>query len=232
MAINAHTGSRYADALQDLRQAVLEMGGLSEEGLATALEALHEGDESLAERSRTIDVEINRLEREIGEQCIRLLALHQPVASDLRFVTMAMRLATDLERVGDLAKNVARRAGQLSRREHVVPVSTLPAMGRRVRQMMASALDAFVERDVDLAWDVLRRDDEVDGMHWALLAELERAMMQSPELVPAALRLLFIVKDLERVADHATNIAEGVIFLVHGRDVRHRRNEGSGPGGA
>lgn len=231
MAISVHSGSRYRDGMLDLRQSVLEMGGLAEEALATALEALHFADESLAESSRMLDGEIDRLEKQVGEACVRMLALHQPAASDLRFVTMALRIATDLERVGDLATNVARRAQLLSRVERTASVPELPVMGQRVRQMVASALDAFVERDVDLAWDVLRRDDEVDRLHWELLGLLEQTMQRDSELVPSALKLLFIVKDLERVADHATSIAEGVIFLVHGRDVRHSgRASGDGAG--
>lgn len=229
MAINVQGVSRFRDQMQDLRQAILEMGGLAEEALGLAVEALQSADEALAERGRLLDREIDRLEVLIGERSLRILALHQPAASDLRFVTMAMRLATDLERVGDLASNVCRRVQTLSQRDSITSMPELRSMSLQVRSMVVSALDAFVERDVDLAWEVLRRDDAVDATYQRILDDLERVMRTRAEFVAAGLQLVFVVKDLERAADHATSIAEGVIFLVHGRDIRHAGSSGQEP---
>lgn len=220
MALNAQSGSRFRNEMVDLRQSVLEMGGLAEEALSAAIDALLEGDRLQAERGRDLDEEIDRLERVIDERCLKILALHQPAASELRFVTMAMRLATDLERVGGLARNLAKRAAALSVDEAPTSYAEIPKLTGRVRQMMSSALDAFVDRDVDLAWDVLRRDDEVDAMHRDIQGELQRLMEQERIAISQGLVLLFVVKDLERIADHATSIAEGVIFMVRGRDAR------------
>lgn len=209
----------------DLRQALLEMGGLAEEALCVAVEALLDGEQMGAQRSSELDAEINRLEKAVDERCHKVLALHQPAASDLRFVTQALKFSTDLERVGDLASNVSRYALRLAAEEEPTTVAEMSDLASKVRQMLSSALDAFVDRDVDLAWEVLRRDDEVDALHWQMRAQLQTGMEQGRVPVARGLTLASIIKDLERIGDHATNIAEGVIFLVRGQDVRHAEDD-------
>jgi phosphate transport system protein len=217
MVLSAPTHSRYRQDLVDLQQLLLEMGGLAEELLGAATEALIQRDRDALEPTEELERQINELDREIYERCLKILALHQPAASELRFVTMAMKIIRDIERIGDLASNVAKRSRVLLEgREFQIPAD-LPRMSRAVRQMITQALDAFVERSVEQATAVLQADDEVDALNWKLFARLEADLQTSPELVGRGLKLVLIVKDLERAADHATNIARGVIFLVHGR---------------
>lgn len=218
MALSATTPSRYRRELIEIRQLLLEMGGLAEEGLGTAVDALLEREDVPRERADAMEDEINRLEHRIDEQCLMVLALHQPVASELRFVAMAMKITTDLERIGDLAKNLARRSQHLLAHEEFALPGEIPRMSRAVREMIAGALDAFVERDVERAEAVIERDDEVDDLHWQLYRRLSAEMESGATPVPVGLRLVNVVKDLERAADHATNIAEGVVYLVRGRE--------------
>jgi phosphate transport system protein len=200
---------------------LLEMGGLSEESLATALDALLQRDMALVARVRSLELEINELEKTIDSRCLRILAVHRPSASDLRFVTMVMKIASAVERIGDLSSSVGKRAEELVPDGEFPIPSEVQHMGAAVRAMTAEALDAFVSRDATKAWNVLERDDEVDGLHHRLQQKLEGVMQRDPELVRSAMRMGRVVRDLERAADHAVNIAVAVIFMVDGRDVRH-----------
>lgn len=221
MVLAVQTGSRYRQDMTELRQLLLEMGGLSEESLSTALDALLQRDMALVARVRVLEVEINQFEKTIDERCLKILALHRPTGSDLRFVTMVMKIASAVERIGDLSSSVSKRAEELVPDGEFPIPSELQNMGASVRAMTAEALDAFVSRDAQKAWNVLERDDEVDGLHHRLQQRLEGVMQRDPELVRSAMRMGRVVRDLERAADHAVNIAVAVIFMVDGRDVRH-----------
>jgi len=221
VVLSVTTSAPYSQELVDLRQLLLEMGGLAEECLAASISALVDRDAGEVRRSAELETEINRFEKEIDERCIKILALHQPAASELRFVAMAMKIANDLERIGDLATNVAHRAESLMADvESVVPTEFV-RMSRAVRAMITAALDAFVERSVDRARVVLQQDDEVDELHWQLYGRYEAMMRRDPNYVRRGIKMIHVIRDLERAADHATNIAEGVIYMVNGRDIRH-----------
>jgi phosphate transport system protein len=222
MVLSANTASSgYRQELVDLRQLLLEMGGVTEECLATSIEALLAPEQPLIERCKQLERETNALEKSIDERCMRILAVHQPAASELRFVAMAMKIVTDLERIADLSSNIAGRARHLLGRDGFLLPPELVRMSRAVRDMIALALDAFVERSVDRANEVLQRDDEVDRLQKEAFERIGRQMEASPEAVADGIRMIHCARDLERAGDHATNIAEGVIFMIRGRDVRH-----------
>lgn len=213
--------TRYEQEMQALRQSILHMGGVVEEMLGTVVEALANHDAEMARRVISMDHKVDALEKEIDELCLRLLALHHPVASDLRFVTMSMKLVTDLERMGDLVGNIAERIIDLTPSARLGPRVDLPRMARLAKEMIHRALDAFVSRDVVLAKDVMESDSEVDDLHWSIHRHLIEVMSRDRATVTRGVQLLLITKYLERLGDHATNISEEVIFLVEGRDVRH-----------
>jgi phosphate transport system protein len=216
-----HTDKAYEAELNELRSMLLTLGGLVEDAIARAVRALTERDTSIAKAVIEDDRKVNRLEVEIDELCLRLLALRQPAASDLRFITLALKVVTDLERVGDLAVNVAERAADLNAQPQLKPYIDLPRMSGAAQAMLKDALDSFVAGDTAKARDVLRRDSEVDELYHQLFRELLGFMIQDPSTIERATAILFITKHLERIADHATNLAEMVIFYVEGRDVRH-----------
>jgi phosphate transport system protein len=216
-----HTDKAYEEELAQLRAHVLEMGGLVEEQIAHAIRALIERDEQLARETIERDHTVNRLDVEIDELCIRLLALRQPAARDLRLITTALKITTDLERIGDLASHTAERALELSQELPVKPYIDLPRMAELARDMLHRSLDAFVREDAELALAVCNSDDSLDKLHAQLFRELLSFMVEDPATISRAMRLLFVSKNLERIGDHATNIAEMVIFMVRGRSIRH-----------
>jgi phosphate transport system protein len=197
------------------------MGGLVEDQIAQAVRALIERDRALAGTTVDRDHTVNRLDVEIDDLCIKLLALRQPAARDLRLITTALKITTDLERIGDLAVTVAERALELADEEPMKPYIDIPRMAELVRDMLHRSLDAFVREDSALALEVCNADDAIDGLHAQLFRELLGFMVEDPRKISSAMRLLFVSKALERVADHATNIAEMVIFMVKGRSIRH-----------
>lgn len=215
-----HTDRRYEEDLVRLRQSVLEMGGLVERQIQDAVTALARGDEALAEATIERDHEVNRYDVEIDEQCVHILALHQPAARDLRFITTSLKITTDLERVGDMAVNISERAIELAEKPGSLQVD-LPRMADTVRKMLRECLDAFVHEDADLALAVCREDDEIDVLHREMFSYLLGRMTSDPGLVVPGTAQLFVSKYLERIADHATNIAEMVIFMVKGKSIRH-----------
>lgn len=221
MATRAHIDRHYDEELQELRHHLLEMGGLVEKQIADAIHALVERDDEFArliiERDRTV----NRMEVQIDDICLRLLALHQPTARDLRLITTALKINTDLERAGDMAENICERVLELCREPQLKPLIDLPRMAAIAQGMLRQALDAFVREDAELALQVCHQDDEVDQLTDQLLRELLTFMLEDPHTISRALRLIFISKYLERLADHATNIAEMVIFMVKGKSIRH-----------
>jgi phosphate transport system protein len=215
-----HTDRRYEEDLVRLRQSILEMGGLVERQIHDAITALARFDRHLAEVTIERDHEVNRYDVDIDEQSLHMLALHQPAARDLRFITTSLKITTDLERIGDMAVNISERAIELAERPSALQVD-LPRMADTVRRMLRECLDAFVREDADLALAVCREDDEIDVLHREMFSYLLGRMTADPQMVVPATAQLFVSKYLERIADHATNIAEMVIFMVKGKSIRH-----------
>ena len=204
-----------------LKQTLLAMGGLVEDQIRRVMRALVERDDEQAKDVIARDREVNAYENEIDEKCVELLALHQPAAGDLRFLTTAMKIVTDLERIGDQAVNIAQRALELNREPQLKPYIDLPRMAEKAQAMVKESLDAFVARDTVLARRVRAEDEAVDALNHQIFRELLTFTMSDPTTIPRAIRLILIARFLERVADHATNIAEMVIYLVESRMVRH-----------
>ena len=197
------------------------MGGLVESQIAEAIEALIDRDTARARATIARDVEVNRMDVENDEAAIRLLALHQPAAGDLRFIAMALKITTDLERIGDSAVNICERVVELNEEPLVKPYIDLPRMASIAQSMVKDSVDAFMRDDPDLAEEVIDRDDEVDGLNYQIYRELLSYMAEDPTTIARSTRILFVSKILERVADHATNIAEMVVYMVKGRTIRH-----------
>ncbi len=217
-----HTDREYESELATLRERVLLMGAAVEQTIGAALEAFERRDVALAQRAIENDDQIDQLEVEIDRLCLRILALRQPVASDLRFITMSLKVVTDLERSGDLAVNVSERVVELGSFSAMPAHDIICRMGSLAQGMLRDALDAFVNGDALKAQEVTERDNSVNALYEQLFPELGAIMRSNPENVDAASRLQSIGKYVERLADHATNIAELVVFMVRGQDVRHR----------
>jgi len=213
--------SIFDDELQQLKGKLLKMGSLVENAIKTSIQALLDRDNALAQRIIENDHLINTLDVEIDEESIRLIALRQPKAGDLRFITTAMKITTDIERMGDLAVDIAERAIELNEEPILKPYIDIPRMAEIARGMARDSLDALVRGDTRLAMDVIKRDDEVDQLNLQVFNELLFFMIQDPHTVSRATRITYISKYLERIADHATNIAEMVIYLVEGKIIRH-----------
>lgn len=213
----------FAEELEELNQALLEMGGLVESSIHTSVQALVEHDDRMAHRVVEDETLINRMELDIDARVTRLLALNQPVAGDLRLLVMCLKINTDLERMGDLAVNVAQRAISLNKLKAPLgqPLREMPRMASMVEDMLHRTLDAYVRRDAEQAIAILPADDDVDRLRDGVYNELIATMRRDPNLVEAAIHLMFVARSLERIADHTTNIAEDVIYLVRGVDVRH-----------
>jgi len=216
-----HTNRQYEEELRGLRAGLLKMGGLVERQIDEAIDALVNRNTGQARATVERDVEVNRMDTEMDERCIRLLALHQPAASDLRFITTGLKITTDLERIGDNAVNICERALELNEVPQLKPYVDLPRMAEIAQSMVKDSIDAFMRGDVDLAQRVIERDDEVDLLNYQIYRELLSYMAEDPHTIGAATRLLFVSKYLERIADHGTNIAEMVMFMVNGKVVRH-----------
>jgi phosphate transport system protein len=211
----------FHEELEALKQTLLAMGGLVEDQIRHVMQALVDRDDALAAEVIERDRQVNAYDVEVDAQCVELLALHQPAAGDLRFITTAMKIVTDLERIGDQAVNIGQRVIELNREPQLKPYIDLPRMAERAQAMVKESLDAFVARDTELARRVRAEDDEVDALKEQIFRELLTFMMEDPRSIPRAIRLILISRCMERVADHATNIAEMVIYLVEGKMVRH-----------
>ena len=211
----------FHEELEGVKQTLLAMGGLVEDQIRRAMKALLERDDALAQEVIDRDRQVNTYDVEIDEQCVSLLALHQPAAGDLRFITTAMKIVTYLERIGDQAVNIAQRVLELNREPRLKPYIDLPRMAERAQRMVKESLDAFVARDTALARRVCGEDAEVDALKEQIFRELLTFMMEDPRTIPRAIRVILISRFLERVADHATNIAEMVVYLVEGKMIRH-----------
>jgi len=211
----------FHEELEALKQTLLAMGGLVEDQIRRVMRALLERDDVMAQEVIERDRQVNTYDVEVDEQCVSLLALHQPAAGDLRFITTAMKIVTDLERIGDQAVNIAQRALELNQEPQLKPYIDLPRMADRAQRMVKESLDAFVARDTELARRVCGEDAEVDALKEQIFRELLTFMMEDARTIPRAIRLILISRFLERVADHATNIAEMVIYMVESKMVRH-----------
>jgi phosphate transport system protein len=207
--------------LLELKKKILTMGGLVEAMIADSLTALTTRDSELAEDVQKRDRQVDRMEMEADDLSVRIIALRQPAAGDLRLIIAALKVTTDLERMGDLSVNIAERVVELNTEPQLKPYIDLPVMVEKVRAMTRDALDSFVTGDVEQARRVLAADNEVDGLNVQVFRELLTYMLEDARTISRATRLIFISKYLERLADHATNVAEEVIFAIEGRDVRH-----------
>jgi phosphate transport system protein len=216
-----HISKQYEKELKALREKILAMGNRLVDMIDQTMHALVERDSDLATEMIEFDHEINRLEVEIDEMSLNIIALRQPAASDLRFITLALKVTTDLERMGDMCVNIAERTLELNKEPQLKPYLDLPKMAEATTSMIRDALEAFLRRDDQLATQVTVRDDEVDNLNEQVFRELLTFMLEDPKTITRATRLIFISKYLERMADHATNIAEMVIFMVKGKDIRH-----------
>lgn len=216
-----HISASYDMELNDLRTRILAMGGKVEMMIAGSIKALVDRDTPLAEQVIAQDHEVNTLEVAVDEKCLELLALRQPAARDLRFITLALKIVTDLERIGDQCANIAKRVRELNVDPPLKPYIDLPRMAQWTETMLKESLDAFVRGDAELAIKVCGDDNFVDDLNVQIQRELLTYMIEDPQTISRAMRLTYISKYLERIADHATNIAEMVIFMVKGKDIRH-----------
>ena len=221
MTLRSHTDRHYEEQLKSLHQHILEMGGLVEKQIAHAIQALVQRDSDLARETIERDHAVNRMDVEVDDLCLRLLALHQPAARDLRLITTGLKITTDLERIGDMAQNLCERVLELNEEPQLKPFIDIPKMAEIAQRMLRQSLDAFVHEDTELALKVCNEDDIIDALNNQLFRELLSYMAENPQTVTRATRLLFISKYLERIADHATNIAELVVFMVKGKSIRH-----------
>lgn len=221
MSDRRHTDRQFDTELGEVRERLLLMAGRVEEMIRHAMKAVVSGDSELARNTVLMDRGVNRAEREIDELCLLVLARRHPMASDLRFVTLALKMVTDLERIGDLAVNLCERAIDLAGRPAIAPTTDLERLGMLVQAMVRDAIDAFVQGDADKASAVIERDDPVDELYHQIFRSVLATMVVSPGAIESGIHLQSIAKVLERIGDHATNLAEEVIFLVRGKDVRH-----------
>jgi phosphate transport system protein len=215
----------FQEELEELQSRLLEMGGLAEERVRRAVRGLTERDAADIERVLIGDEPVNELHIEIDNRCFRLLALNQPVAADLRAIVAAVKINTDLERVGDLAVNIAEAARRYTMHPPVKKLIDIPRMADIAQVMLRDALDAYVRRDTALAQHVLNEDDALDALKSQVFRELLTYMLADPGTIEPALDLILVSRHLERIGDHATNVAEDVIFMVSARDVRHHATE-------
>jgi phosphate transport system protein len=216
-----HTDKRYEEELKKLREEILYMGGMIEDQIQKSIKSLVERDSKLAEVIIERDHEVNRLDVDIDDICVRLLALHQPAGRDLRFITTGLKITTDLERIGDMAVNICERALELNLEPQLKPYIDIPRMARVAQRMIRESLDAFVREDTELALKVCKDDEEVDQLNSQIFREVVTFMIDDPHTINRAIKISSISKYLERIADHATNIAEMVIFMVKGKSIRH-----------
>src|SRR5262245_49391203 len=219
-----HTDKAFERDLTDLRDRLLSMGARVERQISESVKALMEQDSHLAEQVIESDSEVNRLEVEIDDLCRRILALRQPAASDLRLITTALKIVTDLERCGDLAVNIAERAIDLNSAPPVTRYHDLPKLSEMAQEQVKMALDSFVAADPVAAEKVLAGDDNLDTLFVKIFSELLALMMEDSRMIRRATSLMSVAKHLERIGDHATNVAEMVIYMVRGTDVRHPRS--------
>ena len=205
-----------------LKKILLSLCGLVEERFLQAVKSIKERDATLAKKVIETDIEIDRMEVDVEEECLKILALHQPVAIDLRFIITALKLNNDLERIGDLAVNIAERSEFLATQYKIDIPFDFEAMAEKTQSMLSKSLDALVNLDCDLAHEVCVADDEVDAINREMYNQVKASIQSHPERLQSLIHLLSVSRHLERIADHATNIAEDVIYMVEGKIVRHK----------
>ncbi|MBW2003332.1 MAG: phosphate signaling complex protein PhoU [Deltaproteobacteria bacterium] len=211
----------FEKELHALKENLLKMGALVEQAIANSIKSLVERDSELAEKTIQSDSQIDELEIKLEEMAIRLLALRQPMAKDLRFIVKGTKIVTDLERMGDLAVNICERALELNKEPTLKPYIDLPRMAEKAQLMLKEALDAFVREDTEIALKVCQDDQLIDDLNNQIFRELLTFMLEDPRTISRAIRISFISKYIERIGDHATNIAEDVIYMVKAKDIRH-----------
>ncbi|NOK01079.1 MULTISPECIES: phosphate signaling complex protein PhoU [Myxococcus] len=221
---STHTDKAFEADLRDLREKLLAMGAKVENLIVQSMKALTDRDSALAEKVVAADKDVNRLEVDIDELCRKILALRQPAASDLRLITTALKIVTDLERIGDLAVNIAERSMDLNQAPPLAPYVDTPRLAELAQRQVRMSLDAFVSGDVAKAEEVLRGDDLLDALFLKIFNELLAYMMEDSRNIRRATALMFIAKHLERIGDHALNVAEMVVYMVRGKDIRHPRS--------
>jgi phosphate transport system protein len=221
MAVHRH----FDEELSLLKEKLLTMASLAESMIHKAVKSLMERDESLFEQVNAEEKKVNLLEIEIDDLCLKLLALKQPMAKDLRLITSAMKIDNELERIGDMAVNITQCVSVLIRQPQLKPYIDLPRMADLAQKVVKDSLDSFINQDVRLARSVLTRDDQIDALKDQIFRELLTFMISDPSTIKRALELILISRHLERIGDHATNIAENVIYLVQGKDIRHHIEE-------
>ena len=224
--MSKHIVSAFDQDLQGISSRIAEMGGLAEEQLGSAIEALQTRDSELAAEVIRSDKRLDRMEAQLEKTAVEVVALRQPMAQDLREVIAALKIASALERIGDLAKNVSKRTMILNQSGPVRVMSSVVRMGKQTRTLMAEALDAYTARDTALSVSVWKRDVEIDEMHNSIFRELITYMMEDPRTIGYATHLMFAAKNMERIGDHCTNIAENIYYVVHGRPLAGERPKG------
>ncbi|MCS6878982.1 MAG: phosphate signaling complex protein PhoU [Geminicoccaceae bacterium] len=220
-----HIVRAFDEELARLTSTIVEMGGLAERQVADAMRALLEGDVELAARVIETDRRVDELEERIDQDAIKLLALRQPMAIDLRMIAMALKISNDLERISDYAVSIAKRSQRLAEHPVPKPLQQVAAIGHLSLGMVKDVLDAYVERDADKATAVWHRDEEVDRQYTSLFRELVTYMLEDPRTISTCIDLLFVAKNLERIADHATNIGEKIVYIIHGTEINRPRHE-------
>jgi phosphate transport system protein len=215
----------FEDELRDLKVQILKMGSLVEEAIARSIKSLVERNSTLAHQVIENDARINSYDVNIDEECIRIIALRQPTAGDLRFVTTAMKITTDLERMGDYAVDICERALELNEESQLKPYIDIPRMAEIAEGMVHDALRAFLEKNTALAYEVVNRDDEVDQLTVQIFNELLFFMIKDSSTITRAIKISYIAKYLERIADHATNVAEMVVYMIEGKMIRHIKDQ-------
>jgi phosphate transport system protein len=215
----------FDEELDLLKQKLVFMASLAESMIYKAIKSLIERENSLIQEVNKDEEKVNLLQIEIDELCLRLLALKQPMATDLRFITSAMKINSELERIADMAVNITQRAAVLIKQPQLKPYIDIPRMADLAQNMVKDSLDSFIKQDVDLARSVLIRDDKIDALKDQIFRELLTFMISDNSSIPRALELILVSRHLERIGDHATNIAEDVIYLVQGKDIRHHIEE-------
>jgi phosphate transport system protein len=223
--MNFESGRHFHEELNAVKARLLAMSGEAEAALGLAVEALLEREGEKARQVIRNDRIIDNMEMEIEEQCINLLALHQPMARDLRMLTSALKISNDLERVGDHAVNIAQSAERLAEARAITPEPEIVEMARLSREMLSDALEAFIRGDAQAGRDVCRRDDKVDALHKSVFRILLTHMMEDPHTISSGMELFLVSRNLERVADLATNIGEDVVFLVEGKSIKHHSED-------
>lgn len=226
MDLTSRPHDHFHQEIRELQNSILRLGGMVEKNIFQAIEALKDRHTLLAKKVIDADREVDELEIEVEEGCIRLIALHQPVAKDLRIITTGMKITHELERMGDLTVNIAERTLELCEEPILKPLIDIPRMAEHAQQMLRNSLDAYVREDVALAIEVCTSDDVLDTLNEQVFRELITYMIADPKTIARATRLILIGRHLERFGDHATNIGETVVFMVEGRNIRHAKKLG------